>query len=356
MVKAIEIVDHVSDGNNNLLEQYKESPLFVGFIDSFTSELNDLETEFSLFTDTLPLISALGANLDQWGIILQADQRPTDDEEFRVLLFALVGAYYSEGHAQDIRALVLQVLQADGIFIDDNGQATFSFTVFNPTFTFGAALVSQIVNLAKPAGVEFLGFTISDQFSQETFSFDGDIRPNSSGFGVAVAVEIPLTNWVNYVYAPNASISDSRRIFYTTNATTKESSITFVTDVADTTWLTDLALSYEDTIGAIIGWVGLDGAFYNIVTISSDANLIDDGVVGDSQFTRMALIDGNGLAKAIFKRNNQIQVASEIGIYQSGFEYDETDGPITLAQTLQDGVVDPVTYGIRDGGRYSIFI
>lgn len=353
MVQPIEVVNHSAEAFDNIMTQYKNSPVFLNFLNSFLEELNDLETEYDLFRTILTLANAEGTNLDGWGRILDTPSRPADDDTFRVLLYALIGAYNSNGRPSDIRALILSVLQADDIFIDDNGEATFAFTVFNPVFTFDPQLVTDIVSLAKPAGVEFLGYTVADLYSQETFSFDGDTRPRSSTFGIAVPTQSPLGDWSNYIFAPNGSITESRRIYYETNPVTRESSIIFVTDTADTDWRFDLDNQFNGSVGSVIGWYGLGGDFYNIFTLANVGTIVDEGPIGDSYYTKIRLINGNGTTVCVFQINRQVQVGDQLAIYQSDFEYNETDPVITLAQTLQENAFDPNNYGIRDGGRYS---
>lgn len=357
MVLPLIEVNHSDDLYNNLLSQYKDSPVFIDFINSFLIELNDLETEFTLFKTILLLANAEGQNLNLWGLILDAKTRPADDDTFRVLLYALIGAYNSDGRPKDIRALILSVLNADNIFIDDNGEATFSFTVFNPTFTFSPELVSDIVSLAKPAGVEFLGYTIADLYSQDTFSFAGDNRPSASTFALAAPVRSPLTNWDNYVFAPSGSITETRRVYYETNPTTRESSFTFVTDLADTQWRADMASLFDGAVGTVVGWYGLSGdVFYNVLSLATTGVLIDVGPTGDSYYTKIQLINSSGVSTAVVQINRTIAVADKLAIHQSDLEINDTDPVITLARTLQEDAFDPNKYGVIDGGRYSILI
>lgn len=353
MVQPIEVVDHSAEAFDNILLQYKSSPIFLNFINSFLEELNSLETEYDLFRTILTLANAEGTNLDGWGRILSTPTRPADDDTFRVLLYALIGAYNSNGRPADIRALILSVLRADDIFIDDNGEATFAFTVFNPVFTFDPELVTEIVSLAKPAGVEFLGYTVADLYSEETLSFAGDTRPRSSAYAIAVPTQSPLTDWTNYIFAPNGSITETRRIYYETNPLTRESSLIFVTALTDTQWRSDLDNLFNGSVGSVIGWYGLGGDFYNVFTLANVGAVVDEGPIGDSYYTKIRLINGNGTTVCAFQINRQIQVGHQLAIYQADFEYNETDPVITLAQTLQEDTFDPDNYGIRDGGRYS---
>lgn len=357
MVKTLVTIDHVVDAQDKYLTQYSKSTQFIDFVDSFIEPINLLETEITLFKTILPLSKAKGANLNLWGEILDSTRRPTDDEDFRALLYALLGAYYSQGSAANIRDLVLSVLEADSTIIDDNGLGTFSFTVLNPAFNFDQSLVSEIIELAKPAGVEFLGFAIANRFGTPAFSFDSDLRPNSEGFGVAVPTKSALTNWTNYIFPPAASITETRRIYHEIDATTGETSITIVTDTADTAWRADIATDYEGNIGAFIGWLGVGASdFYHIETLT-DTGTVETTTVGDSTYTKLILIDSDGVDLVEMRKNNQVVLADKLTASEiSDLEYDDSDSAPTLAKTLQDDPFDPANYGIDGGGRYAIFI
>jgi hypothetical protein len=179
MVKPIDPIGHVNNAAGNFLSQYDDSPVFKGFVNSFLGSLDDIEVQLGLFKTILSLSASEGVNLDLWGNILQAGTRPTSDDDFRVLLFALIGAYYSEGLPEDVRALMINLITASSYEYLEFGKGVFSFGVIDPIFTFDPLLVSSLVQLAKPSGTEFIGFvsTISPYYG-----FEGD--PFASTFSV----------------------------------------------------------------------------------------------------------------------------------------------------------------------------
>ncbi len=171
MVKELVNVDHVVTADGKFLSQYKNSPIFKSFVFAFIEELNEIETELLLFKTDLVLANAEGVNLTRWGVILQSPTRPVEDETFRLLLYALIAAYYSEGRPEDLRALATTAITADSIIFNDIGGGIFSITLVNPVFTFDHQLVVDIINLAKPVGTEFKGFI---KRVDPYFGFQGD--------------------------------------------------------------------------------------------------------------------------------------------------------------------------------------
>jgi len=331
MVKALTTINHETEIEPYFLSQYSESQIFKNFVKSFVGELDSLETEFTAFKNTLSLFTATSGNLDKWGSILQADQRPYSDDLYRVLLFALVAAYNSQGHSYDIKQLILAVLKADGIHIDDNNDGSFSFTVLHPRFTFGVALVSDIVTLAKPAGVEFIGFTIADLYSEPTFSFNLDTRENASTYAVAVPEYTVASNWTNYVYAGSGAISLSDRIKYVSSG--DKNSINFITALSDTQWRTDIDTAFTGAVGSIIAWQGKDGSLFHILSLSTSGT-VSHTTSGTSVTTEIILTDSDDNSKCLISRNRRLLVPDALSFWSAQIDYTDADGPITLGQSL----------------------
>ena len=354
MVQELQTVDHVEAGNENRLSQYTNWVDFTAFIDAFLEEINELEVDIQDFKEDLYLATALGVNLTRWGNILQARTRLANDDAYRSFLYALVGAYNSEGRPEDIRSIVQLVLQATRVFIVDQGGAVFNFVVFNPTQLAGVPLLGDVVRLAKPVGTEFEGYVIADLYTEPTFSFINDSRENSQGFAIAVPPPVPDTFWDNYVYAAQGSITDTRRIYWEISGS--QQTINFVTATSDTQWRTDLNTLYNGVVGAIVGWPGKDGEYYHITTLATTGTLIDAGAVGDSYTTKLVLTTSAGITAAILQRKNRPLVASQLDQDKANLEYFDDEGPVTLGRTITDGTLNDDDYGTTSGGRYSVII
>ena len=218
MVKPLEKVDHIEQSKANYLSQYVELPNFTALIDSLMTGLEDVEDMFDTWAEKLNLDTATGINLDYWGEILDADsflsgiKRPANDDVYRAMLYAIAGAYTSDGSCQAIANIVLSILQADGVFIDDNEDATFSFEVDNPKFLFGKDFISALINLSKPVGVEFIGYTVTNVYGEPTFGFYEDEDKNILGFAVLANIDVTTGFWENYHCAAAGEISTTERI------------------------------------------------------------------------------------------------------------------------------------------------
>lgn len=219
MVKPLEYVDHVAESDEKFLSQYKGSENFVKLVKIFLSELTPLEDMYSTWTEKLNLDTATGVNLDYWRDILDSDlrpfkdnPRPENDDVFRSLLYALIGAYNSDGTARAIQQTLEKVLKADRVYIDDNFDGSFTFEVDNPTYIFGKDLISNIVRIAKPVGVEFLGYTVTNAYGTKTFGFFEDNDENTLGFAVLASADVTTGIWENYHCAAAGEITTNKRI------------------------------------------------------------------------------------------------------------------------------------------------
>ena len=222
MVKPLEYVDHSAEADEKFLSQYKGSENFVSLVKILLSELTPLEDMYSTWTEKLDLDTATGVNLDYWRDILDSDlkpfqenPRPEDDNVFRSLLYALIGAYNSDGTARAIQQTLEQVLQADRVYIDDNLDGSFSFEVDNPTYIFGKELIANIVRIAKPVGVEFLGYTVTNAYGEPSFGFLEDTDENTLGFAVLASTQVTSGVWENYHCSGLGEIDTEERIITT---------------------------------------------------------------------------------------------------------------------------------------------
>ena len=196
MVQKMMKVDHKDVGTKNLLSQYGNASTFKAFMESFLDGLDEIEEEFEKFKTDLILSDAIRSGLDLYAEILDLEEKPADDDSYRVLLYGLIAAYNSLGTPQDMKSILTLVLSADDIYIQEAlGGARFQFTAFNPDFFFDKELLKDIIKLAKPVGVEFQGYTVSGEFDQDVFSFATDTRPRSEGFAVAIPSDDPSVEY-----------------------------------------------------------------------------------------------------------------------------------------------------------------
>jgi len=269
MVKQLEKIDHVVESKKNYLSQYQNSTNFNRLSDAFLEELKELEDVIGDWPEDLDLATAEGINLDYWADLLDSDVkpyaegfRPSDDETFRALLYAIVGAYNSNGTARAIQETLLNVLQADRVYIDDNGDGSFSFEVDNPKYIFGKELIANIVRLSKPVGVSFLGYTVSNQYDEPIFGFDTDPEQNVFGFACIAGSWSATGYWENYRFAPYNSLDTAERMTYNMNNNLGTASLDIIQPktIADDSefngkdFIDDVMNEFNGVIGARIGY------------------------------------------------------------------------------------------------------
>ena len=189
MTKELESTDHTTAGNAKRLTQYANSPRFKAILDSATEQLNPLETEFQNFKTMLTIATAEGANLDLVGDILNAPSRPTDDEDFRNLLYGLVAAYNATGRPDEIKTLVELILRTDDVVIRDSAWLHqprpgpgFTIHAFGAVIPPDESILLDAILIAKAAGVEFFGITVTSGAYLPVFSFVQDPDTNGGPF------------------------------------------------------------------------------------------------------------------------------------------------------------------------------
>ncbi len=179
MTKELEVIDHAAEGLDNILKQYKDSPLFKAFLEPMLSPMADFETQFTAFKSQLTLDVAEGENLDLIGDMLNAQSRPVDDEDYRNLLKALVIAYNSSGTANDIIKAINLIIEAEETKIVETYEAGFAIEIKNIS-SGDVSQANRIVRIAKGAGIEFIKTTVTNYTPY--FGFEEDADPDSGTF------------------------------------------------------------------------------------------------------------------------------------------------------------------------------
>lgn len=363
MVKPITILDHEAEGERNFLSQYEGATLFKAFVGSFTAEINQIETQLNLFLNETGLQTADGAQLNGIGRILNAKTRPPDDELFRVLLNALTAAYNSEGTAQDVRAVILLTVNASSVTIDEIGGGVFALTIFQPVFKFGQEVVFDVVNLAKAAGIEFASFVISDSFSDPTFSFVGDNRPNSEGFAVAVPPQIPDSYYLFYVFPNAGSVTTTNRVWLTSSSGDVEQDlvVNFATSNANTNWFNELLLSYA-VVGGRFEWVNRDPFQSKIKLTVIDAIDAYSMTVNGNWQHHQFVVRAAGVTKAVIQIDSTPETPTVLNAEFVAYTDAHAatwalNNPSGLGKTFVESTGDfSEEYGTSGGGRYSLAI
>ncbi len=183
MSVATQINDHEVAALERLLEQYKQSDNLKGILNSFNKQIQEIEDAmFGLF-GKLDIMTISGDQLDRIGDIVGQTRLGTNDETYRLLIYARIGINNSTGTTEEIINIFtlitqstivdLKDLQPAAIQISGNGVVDSGFETF----------VKQSIQQALVAGVSLDNMVIFDD--TESFMFadeDGGTTP-PGGFG-----------------------------------------------------------------------------------------------------------------------------------------------------------------------------
>lgn len=150
------IPDHEDQALARLIEQYKETTTIKNIIRAIVAQTQDQEPVLDDLQTKRALETSEGVQLDLWGVILNQSRGGLSDAVYRALLFARVAQYNSQGTADELiaifEALTMPTTGVDYVEFYPGG---FCLTANDPTPIVPDATISQIINQAKPAGVEF---------------------------------------------------------------------------------------------------------------------------------------------------------------------------------------------------------
>jgi len=96
------ITTHQIDALNRLLEQYREKPNLAGTLNSFNTQIQELEDAIFDLIEDRSLNSAIGVQLDQLGKIIGIERQGFDDDFYRILLFVQIGINVSQGEPEKV--------------------------------------------------------------------------------------------------------------------------------------------------------------------------------------------------------------------------------------------------------------
>lgn len=116
MSQITKIDNHVDQGLERRLEQWKDKENLEKIIKSLITGTQDLEETFvDLCTERFGIYDAEGFQLDQIGTIVGQDRLNFDDDFYRILLLARIGANVSNGEPERIIDTIKLLTSADFI-------------------------------------------------------------------------------------------------------------------------------------------------------------------------------------------------------------------------------------------------
>lgn len=190
---AIEhITDHVEQGLALPIDQYRNTVRFRGVLKSYLTAIQDAEDGvWSSILGRL-LDNAIGAQLDAIGRIVGEERADREDDLYRVFLRARIRVNHSNGHANDVIAVV-RLIGAGAFTYHDYYPASVDVHFSAPASLPGLAspeIEQAIAVLAREtvgAGVNLAVIANSYSTSDEMFSYDEDVAGTSFSYDEDVA-------------------------------------------------------------------------------------------------------------------------------------------------------------------------
>ena len=145
-------INHALEAINRLLTQYKSATNIKALIDAFMEQVQEVEDSLQTFPTARALATATGAQLDGIGEILDLERGTFDDAVYRIILYAKIAEYNSNGTINDIINMLILCSGCIDVTINEIGQATMMITINQSSNTLG---LNDIVNNCKLAGVNF---------------------------------------------------------------------------------------------------------------------------------------------------------------------------------------------------------
>lgn len=183
MSNIVKIDNHVEQGLERRLEQWKDKTNLEKVLIALSTGYQEIEGMFfDLCDKRLNINEAEGEQLDQIGTIVGQERLGFDDDFYRILLQARIGANVSNGEAERVIDTIKLLTQADFVHymnLDNAEIAIGSDGIINPlTVDFLITNLQRVVM----AGVRVNYLCIYD--GEDSFSMDGtNSKTIGKGFG-----------------------------------------------------------------------------------------------------------------------------------------------------------------------------
>ena len=176
-----QITTHAELARARLATQFKEKPKLAALLDGISAQVQDVEDTLWALLTQRSLDTAVGAQLDDVGVLLNLPRYATEaDADYRLKLEARVLVLTSSGTLEEtyvVADLVLPLFATGTpvLAIDEGYPAGFVLSVTGATFTEddAAEFIRSFLRPMKPAGVRGI-FTYLLADATDTFCFDGD--------------------------------------------------------------------------------------------------------------------------------------------------------------------------------------
>jgi hypothetical protein len=152
-----QITDHVERGLGRVLEQYKNSPAYLGLIESYIRGVQRWENAIFEVIEKRNLSVGFGIILDYLGKIVDRKRGGLSDADYLIALKAKILILRSRGRIDEtINILQLSVPEGYTYYVQEADVTVLWF--FRERILFTVSVVLEILARTKPAGVRTLMF------------------------------------------------------------------------------------------------------------------------------------------------------------------------------------------------------
>lgn len=178
-MNIVQIVTHQRDGLKRLLSQYKGRPNIEGILKTYLRQIQAIEDVLFTFFDILDPETAVGAQLDLIGNLIDEDRLGQSDDFYRIRIQTRIFILRNNGTIPVVIKVYKAMMQAQQIEYYPEYPAAFRMDAILPgTPLLSLAEISGIILNVIPAGV---GILLVIETTLPPFAFDG--FPDSEGFG-----------------------------------------------------------------------------------------------------------------------------------------------------------------------------
>lgn len=192
MTTPVFIPDHANQAVLRLLYQFRDATKLQGLMNSFNAQIQDLENMFIDLLQDRWIDTAVGLNLDRWGVVLDEPRFGLGDDDYRVQLVAKVAQNTSEATAEDLISMFKILTRAEYVWYSELYPAEVTMVAVDANPIGDTARIREVLNRAKPAGVEITAAAVAEN---NAFAFDGDVDPDSGGFDDALSPGQPTAGF-----------------------------------------------------------------------------------------------------------------------------------------------------------------
>lgn len=190
MSNVTKITDFLAQAKSRLLEQYKNKPNIENVLSIYSEQFDALETAFFQIDVARFVPTAIGVQLDQIGeIVGQPRNGITDDDRYRVLIYARIGINISEGEIEriiDVFKLITESEYVHLINLDHAHIQLLSTDIGQFADQDAVNFIYSVMQQVVAAGVRIDHILCADE--TEAFAYAGT-NANAPGLGYSNAAQ-----------------------------------------------------------------------------------------------------------------------------------------------------------------------